>query len=143
MKQRKILIVLGLIVILVVIAKLLYDSFLIRTPIGYAEKKSGLTLPKEIKLVKFDDNWQNANGDGSSYIEFELTDNDVENLKLQCLKNRYSSLPIKENGYDPFFSKKVGVGYYKLKLLSNNDRSHEIVILDVIGKRLYIMVESV
>jgi|GEM_PF-3601721 len=113
------------------------------TPLGYAKRQSGLKLPKGIKLVKFNQHWESENGDGSRYIEFNLTQQEAEDLQRQCMKESYSNLPVRENGYNPFTSKKDDKDYYKIKFTSSNNRSHELAILDMTRKKFYIIVEIV
>lgn len=143
MKKKNILLSLMLILVFFVLLKFALDFFSVPTPMKYAKRQSGLDLPEGIKVARFEEHWENANGDGSRYIEFDLTQEEVEDLERQCLKKSYSKLPVKENGYDPFTSKKIDKGYYKITFTSSHDRSHELTILDVTRKKLYLIVEVV
>jgi len=40
----------------------------------------------------------------------------------------------KKYGYNPFTSKKDDKGFYKIKFTSDNNRSHELTILDMTRK---------
>ena len=142
MKKQKIILISVVVLVCIVIAKLVWTYFSASTPIQHAERQSELSLPDGIKLVRFEEDWKNANGDGWRKIEFELTSHQITELQRQCLIKSYKRLPVIENGYMPSYLNKVDKGFYKLKLLSkNNPWDYEITILDIKEKKLYVILQ--
>lgn len=142
MKRKKIIILICSITLIFAISILTIYFTSTPSPREYAEKQSGLTIPKGVKLLSFQEDWKNTNGDGYRNIEYKLTNKEVEELRHQCLKKSYKRLPIEENGYNPSFLKRINKGFYKIKFLSKtNPWDCEITILDLNEKRLYIILD--
>ncbi len=150
MKRKKVFLVIVAIILVSILIDFIFinhrrNVWLNSSPLEYAEKQSELNLPQDIgQCVEFNQDWRNANGDGSRMIEFDLTQEQVFTLEKQCLNKPYNSLPIKENGYNPSSLSPLDKGYYKLKLISKKHRwDYELTVLDVSNRKLFLFVEIV
>jgi len=136
MKRKTLYLLMGFVfVAIVVLSGLVFKKS--NAPYYYATKHSGLSLPKDMILDSFEDNWHNTNGDGHRTIVYKLLPEHLPILTKECLKEGYKKLPI-TGFYKPIHISDTDEGFYKLHLLSSCGSSFSLVVVNLSKALLYI-----
>lgn len=114
------------------------DLFFERTPLNIAKKISGLEIPENVKVLTFQDEWVEFNGNGYVYIEIKLPKNIYYHIKNDGLKGGYKQINNKIT-FPVILGKnfnKISRGIYKI---SDNklESEFEIVIFNDSHKIIY------
>lgn len=103
-----------------------------RTPRKLIKTHCNIDLCWHYNIDVFTDTW-GWNGDGETFIIITIPQDAINKIELQCIKNRFNSLPIKDSLQDNIIYKYLSdenKGYYMLKKDHNNNRNYMIAIFN-------------
>ncbi|HBE01286.1 MAG: hypothetical protein A2096_07655 [Spirochaetes bacterium GWF1_41_5] len=144
--MRKLIIICTFVIALTIIYIYNNEKLPPRTPIKIINRICELKIPSNVNVEKYDEQW-NANGDGYCLIILNPDNKEFESILSKIRNsNSYQRLPIKNlpNGFylighiTDYLPKNDAIGYYKLKIINQNDGSYEIVIADMKVKKIII-----
>jgi hypothetical protein len=141
--MNRYLITLILLIFLSGVYYLFRDSLPPRNAYKVSRLLSGLNISRKFELVKFEENW-NENGDGVIFIEFKLTEIQIQDLIKENTLRGYKSLPTLE----PVSSIYVDIfetarkGFYKLERESNDPESSKLIVIDTVNSVLIVSLIS-
>lgn len=116
------------------------DNLPPRTPKKVARLISGLSVPIGSSVIEFQDQWNDFNGNGYSFISIQLSDKSFDELYNEAQDEGYRKLPITENIYGPLkaVSDTTKLGIYKVVIHDEESMSFDGAILSVDDKRLVV-----
>lgn len=119
------------IIVLTTIYVLFRDSLPPRTPLKVARLISGLSIPGDVKVIEFKDQWNDFNGNGFSLIVLRLDDKSFDKIYREAKSIDYRELPINENIYGPLknISENTKKGIYKVQIDDESSMSFEATLL--------------
>jgi len=105
-----------------------------RTPYSITKELFGLEIGKDVSVVKFIDEWGSITGDGRSLIVFNVLPSQLIDIRNECKRKGYRTLPIIEtlpdNYIKQFLKPSDTTGYYWLEIDKNDNRDYTFVILN-------------
>jgi hypothetical protein len=153
-KMKKMILIIGALVVIVFLLFKYNDHLPPRTPLKIARIQSGLDIPKDIQIIDFKEEYS-FSGEGFIYVLLKLDDKDLDYVTKECIKNKYSKLTIdnlvtdklihsdtKEYGYTVYDKDITSIkeGYYKLNAIDLNKRDFTITVIDEQKKELIIYI---
>jgi hypothetical protein len=117
--RRRIFIILAILAIAIVTIYITFkDSLPPRTPQKVSRLISGLSIPRDAKVVEFKDQWNDFNGNGFAFIVLSLEEESFNKIYQEAKSLHFKTLPIKENIFGPLndFSEKKTNGIYKIQI---------------------------
>jgi hypothetical protein len=127
-EMKKVLILAALGIVVLVVCKFVLET---NNPVIIGEKITKLDIPQSAKVVRFERESNEFNGDGYILIELSLNDLGVQEVERQCINNRY--LPLSSSFFEKEvilqnFNDKNDRGYYKL--VASNKNTHSVSLLN-------------
>lgn len=116
---------------LVIVYFMFNDNLPPRTPHKVARLISGLPIPYDSKVIEFEDQWNDFNGNGFSYIILSIEDQYFAEIYDKAKLNAFKALPIKETIYGPLkeLSDSGSKGIYKIQIENQASMSFSGAIL--------------
>jgi hypothetical protein len=139
--KNKIPAVVGIIILALLGIYIIYqDNLPPRTPQKVARLISGLSIPNSSRVVEFQDQWNNFNGNGFSFIVLQLDDQSFTKLYQESKDKGYKILPIIEKIYGPLkdISEKKTEGVYKVVIDDEAGMSFNGTMLSSDDKRVIV-----
>jgi hypothetical protein len=117
--NKRILIIVSLIAIAFMTSYVIWmDNLPPRTPQKVARIVSGLSIPRDAKIMEFKDEWNKFNGNGFSFITLHLDDESFNKIYQESKSLHFDQLPLNDSIYGPlkdFANSKVS-GFYKIEI---------------------------
>ena len=112
--KKKTVLVTGLLLLVVATVYVRYkDSLPPRSPHKVARVLSGLAIPGSARVVAFEEEWNEFNGDGFCFVVLRLDDHLFETVYQEAKAKGYAELSLKAPVYGPLQaipdSKTVGI----------------------------------
>lgn len=143
--MRTTIIALGSILLaLAVIYFVFRDNLPPRTPHKVARLVSHLSIPNNAVIIEFQDQWNEFNGDGFSFIVLQLSDEAFRGLYQEAKDKGYKKLPVIEDIYGPLkeMSEETTEGIYIVNIDEEAGMSFEAAMLSQDDKRVMIYIAS-
>lgn len=118
-----------------------WDHLPPRSPHKIARIVSGLDLVSQDKVVTYEEDWNQFNGDGHAKIIMELSHERMKKLVPECKSKGYELLSpdLLPNGIDKVFFIGSKSGFFKLSDKESGG-SFDLVVLDTENARLIVFV---
>lgn len=118
------------------------DSLPPRTPGKVARLVSGLSIPRDAKVLEFKDQWNEFNGNGFSLIVLGLEEREFSKVYQDAKLLHFKTMPIKENIYGPLkdISESGIVGLYNIKIDNEASMSFSGTVLNEVNKTIIVYV---
>lgn len=137
MKTVRIAYLLLLLLIVGAIGYVLFSDHLPpRTPIKVARLISDLPIPKNSRVVEFDEYWISPNGDGEAFIVIELAPHEASRLAAQAQSQGYR--PISQVDVSERVRDAISSGSGALGRSSGTKANGWVVVIDTINNRVII-----
>jgi hypothetical protein len=131
-----------------------YDNLPPRTPLKIARLRSGLDIPREMKIADFKEVYSST-GEGEIYVLLKMDETTLENIVQKCKQGNYKKLTVENLLADKLIDAStmgfgynihgkditlIKEGYYRLEAYNLMEMDFCITVLDVEKKELIIYV---
>lgn len=140
--KKYVIIFFGILIVVLAMYIFFYDSLPPRTPQKVARLISGLDVPRDARVVKYEEQWNDFNGNGYSLIILSLEKETFNKIYSRAKSLNFEELPIKEILYGPINSilpEKSG-GVYEIQFSNKENMSYSISLLSKADNTLLIYV---
>ncbi|WP_144607604.1 hypothetical protein [Algoriphagus algorifonticola] len=134
----------GILIVVLAMYIFFYDSLPPRTPKKVARLISGLDVPSDSRVVKYEEQWNDFNGNGYSLIILSLEKEPFNKIYNRAKSLNFQELPIKEVLYGPINSllPEKSDGVYEIQFSDKENMSYSISLLNKADNTLLIYVAS-
>ncbi|GMQ30628.1 hypothetical protein [Algoriphagus confluentis] len=142
--KKIIILIFGILIVILAVYIFFYDSLPPRTPQKIARLISGLHVPRDARVEKYEEQWNAFNGNGYSLIILSLEKEAFNKIYNRAKSLNYQELPIKEvlNGPINSFLPKKSNGIYEVQFSNKENMSYSISLLNNVDNTLLIYVAS-
>jgi hypothetical protein len=103
-----------------------------RTPQKVARLVSGLSIPRGAKVIEYNEQWNDFNGNGYSLIVLKIEEKSFEKIFQEAKLLNFKMLPITEDIYEPFneLANEIRNGVYKIDIDKEGSMSFSGTIIN-------------